>query len=168
MPEVTSSISVPFPLTGEETVLHTSSWSKGGMVAQMLFISLPLMGISLMLLRAGGDVFGVGILAAVLSTASYFLAYLSCSKRTVFVKNKKVVLVAGLTDTIKTISLSQIDQVTTTPSVVTVRAGSIMNMLILSVPDTANLASCIDKARHSILYGCRSRCAITVRCALGF
>ena len=151
MPDFDPPISVPFSLIEEETVLLSSNWSKGGMIVQILFISLPLMVLSLMLLWAGGNVLVVGILAAVLSIASYFLAYLSWSKRMVFVTNLRVVLAAGLTDTVKTLSLSQIDQVTTTPSVVTVRAGSIMNTLVLSVPDTANLANCIDKARHTLL-----------------
>lgn len=137
------------PLTQGEKVLHTSRWSKGGMVAQILLLSLPLAVISLLLLAEGGEVWGVGVLFGLLAVANYFGAYSSWQKRLAVVTTRNVMFVAGLSKTVRTIPLEQIDQVTVEPGLVTVRAGSIMNTLILRVADAEAMADEIERARQA-------------------
>lgn len=137
------------PLTPGEKILHTSRWSKGGMVAQILLLSLPLAIISLSLLSEGGDVLGVGVLFGLLAVANYFGAYLSWQKRLAVVTTRNVLFVAGLSKSVRTIPLEQIDQVTVAPGLVTVRSGSIMNALLLRVADAEVLADKIEQARQA-------------------
>ncbi len=126
-----------------------SQWSKGGMVAQILFLSLPLSVISLLLLSEGGEVWGVGILFGLLAVANYFGAYLSWQKRHAVVTTRNVLFVAGLSKSVRAIPLEQIDQVTVAPGLVTVRSGTIMNTLLLRVADAEALADKIENARQA-------------------
>ncbi|RBP94760.1 hypothetical protein DFO80_1032 [Rhodobacter sp. 140A] len=119
------------------------------MVAQILFLSLLLAVISLSLLSEGGDVLGVGVLFGLLAVANYFGAYLSWQKRLAVVTTRNVLFVAGLSKSVRTIPLEQIDQVTVAPGLVTVRSGSIMNALLLRVADAEVLADKIEQARQA-------------------
>ena len=126
-----------------------SQWSKGGMVAQILLLSLPLAVISLSLLSEGGEVWGVGVLFGVFAIVNYFTAYLSWQKRHAVVTTRNVLFVAGLSKSVRAIPLEQIDQVTVAPGLVTVRSGSIMNTLLLRVADAEVLADKIEHARQA-------------------
>lgn len=126
-----------------------SQWSKGGMVAQILFLSLPLSVISLLLLSEGGEVWGVGVLFGLLAVANYFGAYLSWQKRIAVVTTRNVLFVSGLSKSVRAIPLEQIDQVSVEPGLVTVRSGSIMNTLLLHVTDAEVLADKIEHARQA-------------------
>lgn len=142
--------SIPAHVTlalGEE-VVHVSSWSKGGMVAQLLLLALPLAGLSLPLIANGGEVLGVGIVFGVLAAITYALAYLSWQKRLAVVTTRNVLFVAGLSKTVRAIPLEQINQVTVAPGLVTVRTGSILNTLLLRVTDAEVLAEKIEQARQ--------------------
>lgn len=136
------------PLTQGEKILHVSRWARFGMVVQILLLSLPLASVSLLLFAEGGDVAGVGVLFGLLAIVIYFLTYLSWQKRLAVVTTHNVLFVAGLSKTVRTIPLEQIDQVTVEPGLVTVRAGSIMNTLILRVADAEALADQIGRARQ--------------------
>ncbi len=122
----------------DEEVVHVSQWSKGGMVAQILLLALPLAGLSL----------GVGIVFGVLAAITYTLAYLSWQRRMAVVTTRNVLFVAGLSKTVRAIPLEQINQVTVAPGLVTVRTGSILNTLLLRVTDAEVLAEKIEQARQ--------------------
>lgn len=144
-----ASVPASVPLAQGEKILHVSRWSKFGMVVQILLLSLPLASISLLLLSEGGDVLGVGVLFGLFAVVTYFLTYLSWQKRLAVVTTRNVIFVAGLSKTVRTIPLEQIDQVTVEPGLVTVRAASIINTLILRVADAEVLADKIEHARQA-------------------
>ena len=96
----------------------------------------------------GGEVLGVGIVFGVLAVITYTLAYLSWQKRPAVVTTRNVLSVAGLSKTARAISLEQINQVTVAPGLVTVRTGSILNTLLLRVPDAEVLVEKIEQARQ--------------------
>lgn len=144
-----ASIPASVPLAQGEKILHVSRWSKFGMVVQFVFLFLPLASVSLLLLAEGGDVVGVGVLFGLFAVGTYCLTYLSWQKRLAVVTTRNVLFIAGLSKTVRTIPLEQIDQVTVEPGLVTVRAGSIMNTLILRVADAEALAEQIGRARQS-------------------
>lgn len=148
---MTRSVSVPasVPLAQGEKILHVSRWSKFGMVAQVLFLSLPLASTSLLLFAEGGELLGVGVLFGLFAVITYFLTYISWQKRLAVVTTRNIMFVAGLSKTVRTIPLEQIDQVTVEPGLVTVRAGSIMNTLILRVADAEAMADEIERARQA-------------------
>jgi len=143
------SIPVSVPLPQGEKILHVSRWSKFGMVVQILLLSLPLASISLLLLSEGGDVVGVGVLFGLFAVGTYCLTYLSWQKRLAVVTTRNVLFVGGLSKTVRTVPLEQIDQVTVVPGLVTVRSGSIMNTLLLRVGDAEVLADKIEHARQA-------------------
>lgn len=144
-----ASIPASVPLSQGEKILHVSRWAKFGMVVQILLLSLPLAAISLSLLSEGGNFLGVGVLFGLLAVANYFGAYLSWQKRLAVVTTRNVMFVAGLSKSVRTIPLEQIDQVTVAPGLVTVRSGSIMNTLLLRVADAEVLADKIEHARQA-------------------
>lgn len=147
---MTSDPSIPAHVTlalGEE-VVHVSPWSKGGMVAQILLLALPLAALSLLLIAESGEVLGGGIVFGVLAAITYTLAYLSWQKRLAVVTTRNVLFVAGLSKTVRAIPLEQINQVTVAPGLVTVRTGSILNTLLLRVTDAEVLAEKIEQARQ--------------------
>lgn len=147
---MTSDPSIPAHVTlalGEE-VVHVSPWSKVGMVAQIVLLSLPLAALSLRMISKGGDVLSTGIVYGVLAIIIYALAYLSWQKRLAVVTTRNVLFVAGLSKTVRAIPLEQINQVTVAPGLVTVRTGSILNTILLRVPDAEVLAEKIEQARQ--------------------
>ena len=144
-----ASIPASVPLAQGEKILHVSRWSKFGMVVQILLLSLPLASVSLLLLAEGGDVVGVGGLFGLFAVVTYFLTYLSWQKRLAVVTTRNVLFIAGLSNTLRTIPLEQINQVTTSPGLMTVRSGSIMNTLILRVADAEAMAEVIERARQA-------------------
>jgi hypothetical protein len=135
-------------LSEGEKILHISRWSKGGMIALMLLVALPLAGFSLLLISHGGEVVGVGIASGLFAMIIYAIAYLSWKNRAAVVTNRNVVFSAGLSKSARTVPLEQINQVTVAPGLVTVRTGSIFNILILRVPDAEVLAETIESARQ--------------------
>ena len=87
---------VSLPLSGGERIIHVSRWSKAGMIAQMLFVALPLAVVALALMIEGGSVLGVGVLFAIFALAAYAAAYQSWNKRRAILTTKQVIFRAGL------------------------------------------------------------------------
>ncbi len=142
-------IQPPVKLSEGEKILFVAPWAKGGMIALMLLVALPLAGFSLLLISHGGEVVGVGIVSGLLAMVIYATTYLSWKSRAAVVTTRNVIFAAGLSRSARAVPLEQIDQVTVAPGLVTVRTGSIFNTLILRAPDAEILASHIESARQS-------------------
>lgn len=142
------SVPVQLPLAAGENIVHVEAWSKAGMLAQMLLISLPLWVLALEMIAKGGDLFSTGIAFALIAAFTFAAAYLSWQKRMAVVTTRNVLFVAGLSKTVRAIPLEQINQVTVAPGLVTVRTGSILNTLLLRVKDAEVLAEKIEQARQ--------------------
>lgn len=140
---------VSLPLSEGERIIHVSRWSKTGMIVHMLLISSPLAAIALTIFSNGGDIVGVGGLFMAFALASYGLSYQSWNKRRAILTTKQVIFFAGLSETVKSVPLERIEQVTSSPGSVSIRSGSIFNTLMLYVPNAGALAAKIEEARSA-------------------
>jgi len=129
-----------------EKIIHVSRESRTILVGVFIFASLPLSLITFIwFYYAPGWWKSIPMLLIFLIL---YLPYASWKKKYVILTENQILFIDGLSETVKKVPLERVEQVTVSPSFISIRSGSsVFNELKMYVSDPKELAAKIEQVR---------------------